>query len=77
MTVTRVGVSPRGYDVLPGPFEAGLERICAAGRGGRLAKWMERDKKNRAGRTSLLLAHGIGRAFVEPAIDSQRLVEFL
>lgn len=54
-----------------------LADVGLAGRGGRLAKWMELDKKHQAGRTSLVLAHGIGRAFVEPAIDSHRLAEFL
>jgi 3-dehydroquinate synthetase len=38
---------------------------------------MERDKKNKAGRTTLVLTHGIGRAFLEPSIDSRRIVEFL
>lgn len=54
-----------------------LADVGLAGRGGALAKWMERDKKNRAGRIALVLAHGIGRAFLDHSVDSRRLAEFL
>lgn len=54
-----------------------LGEIGLSGRGGSLGKWMERDKKNRAGGTALVLARGIGRAFLEPSVDRRRLVEFL
>ena len=46
-------------------------------RGAKLTSWMSRDKKNSSGRTALVLARGIGRAFLEPAVDLQRLAAFL
>ena len=54
-----------------------LADVGLSGRGGALVDWMTRDKKNRTGRISLVLARGIGRAFLEPNIDAQRLTEFL
>lgn len=54
-----------------------LADVGLAGRGAMLGKWMERDKKNKAGRTALVLAHGIGRAFLDPSVDTRRLTEFL
>jgi 3-dehydroquinate synthase len=45
--------------------------------GGRLAHWMARDKKNLQGRLSLVLVRGIGRAFLDPAVDVRRLFDFL
>ncbi|HXG80743.1 MAG TPA: 3-dehydroquinate synthase [Sphingomicrobium sp.] len=54
-----------------------LREIGLGGRGKNLVKWMLRDKKNKAGRVSLILAHGIGRALFEPSVDSRRLGEFL
>jgi 3-dehydroquinate synthase len=42
-----------------------------------LVSWMIRDKKNSAGKTALVLAHGIGRAFLNPAIETERLAAFL
>ncbi|HEU0311606.1 MAG TPA: 3-dehydroquinate synthase family protein [Sphingomicrobium sp.] len=52
--------------------EVGLE-----GRGGKLVGWMAADKKNRPGQLALVLARGIGRAFLEPTVDRHRLAEFL
>ena len=52
--------------------EVGLEN-----RGARLAGWMRRDKKNSQGAIALVLARGIGRAFLEPLADAQRLAAFL
>ena len=43
----------------------------------RLVGWMARDKKNQPGQVALVLARGIGRAFLEPAVDVRRLAEFL
>lgn len=45
--------------------------------GARLANWMARDKKNLQGQLSLVLARGIGRAFLEPVVDGRRLFDFL
>lgn len=47
------------------------------GRGGRLVDWMARDKKGSGGRIVLILARGIGRAFLDPSVDGRRLAEFL
>lgn len=52
--------------------DVGLEH-----RGAKLAGWMRRDKKNSQGEIALVLAHGIGRAFLEPRVDAQRLTAFL
>lgn len=54
-----------------------LSDVGLAGRGGRLVPWMERDKKNQSGKVALILAKGIGRAFLEPQVDARRLAEFL
>jgi 3-dehydroquinate synthase len=54
-----------------------LAEVGLAGRGSRLPGWMARDKKNQPGRIALVLTHGIGRAFLEPNVDSRRLAEFL
>jgi 3-dehydroquinate synthase len=45
--------------------------------GGKLIGQMSRDKKNSAGRTALVLVRGIGRAFLDPAVDARRLAAFL
>ena len=54
-------------------------RLADVGIGGgrKLANWMARDKKNPPGRLSLILARGIGRAFLDPSVDSRRLLDFL
>lgn len=54
-----------------------LHEVGLAGRGGSLARRMAGDKKNASGRQALVLARGIGRAFLEPAFDPRRLAEFL
>jgi 3-dehydroquinate synthase len=46
-------------------------------RGAKLAGWMQRDKKNDRGQTALVLVRGIGRAFLDPAVDARRLADFL
>ena len=52
--------------------EAGL-----AGRAARIVKRMAGDKKNLDGRLALILARGIGKAFLEPNVDARRLADFL
>ncbi len=54
-----------------------LSEVGLANKGGRLADWMARDKKNQPGRVALVLARGIGRAFLEPSVDTRRLAQFL
>lgn len=54
-----------------------LSDVGLAGRQDRLVGWMARDKKNQAGRFTLVLARGIGRAFLEPNVDARRLADFL
>ena len=46
-------------------------------RGPALLARMRRDKKNNHGQFSLILARGIGRAFLETSVDPQRLAAFL
>ena len=38
---------------------------------------MAGDKKNAPGRLALILARGIGKAFLEPNVDARRLADFL
>lgn len=57
------------------PFR--LADVGLTGRGAQLAGWMAGDKKNAAGRTALILARGIGRAFLDPNVDTRRLNDFL
>jgi 3-dehydroquinate synthetase len=45
--------------------------------GSALLDWMARDKKNEGGALTLILARGIGRAFVERGVDRARLAAFL
>lgn len=54
-----------------------LAEVGLGGHGSRLVTWMSGDKKNRAGQHALILARGIGRAFLDPAVDNQRLTAFL
>ena len=49
-------------------IDVGLER-----RGAALPGWMARDKKNLDGGIALVLTRGIGRAFLDPAVDPRRL----
>ena len=53
-----------------------LAEVDLAGRGPDLASWMVRDKKNTGG-LALVLAHGIGRAFLDRSVDPRRLSAFL
>jgi 3-dehydroquinate synthase len=54
-----------------------LADVGLGGRGGRLIPWIERDKKNQPGKVALILAKGIGRAFLDPQVDAPRLSNFL
>jgi 3-dehydroquinate synthase len=54
-----------------------LADIGLSKRGAKLTGWINRDKKNSAGRIALVLARGIGRAFLDPAVNGQRLAAFL
>lgn len=54
-----------------------LSDVGLAHRGARLAGWMARDKKNQPEKVALILARGIGRAFLEPSVDPRRLAQFL
>jgi 3-dehydroquinate synthase len=54
-----------------------LADVGLANRGGRLLDWIYRDKKNSAGRVTLVLVHGIGRAFLDRSVDERRLATFL
>jgi len=54
-----------------------LADVGLAKRGAKLTSWISRDKKNSQGRIALVLAHGIGRAFLDISVDAQRLTAFL
>ena len=54
-----------------------LADVGLDGRGGALLKWMARDKKNLENGLALVLTRGIGRAFLDPAVDPRRLAAFL
>lgn len=54
-----------------------LSDVGLGRQGGRLVNWMRRDKKNSAGKVTLVLVRGIGRAFLDPDIDPRRLADFL
>lgn len=54
-----------------------LIEVGLNGRGTALMARMAGDKKNRGDRLTLILARGIGRAFLEPAVDVRRLADFL
>ncbi len=54
-----------------------LADVGLAGRGLALVDRMHRDKKNATGKVALVLAHGIGRAFLDPAVNVRRLAGFL
>ena len=54
-----------------------LADVGLAGRGGALLKWMARDKKNLENGLALVLTRGIGRAFLDPAVDPRRLAAYL
>jgi len=48
-----------------------------AGRGQQLLEWIRRDKKNAGGKIALVLARGIGRAFLDRSADERRLAALL
>ena len=54
-----------------------LTDVGLAGRGQRLVDWIRRDKKNADGKIALVLARGIGRAFLDRSIDERRLIALL
>lgn len=54
-----------------------LTDVGMTGRGQKLVGWMQRDKKNAAGKVALVLVHGIGRAFLDRSVDERRLAAFL
>ena len=54
-----------------------LADLGLARKGTDLAAWMRRDKKNVQGEIALVLARGIGKTFLEPQVDAQRLAAFL
>ena len=54
-----------------------LADVGLARRGGALVEWMRRDKKNAASGLTLVLARGIGRAFLDRSVDPRRLALFL
>jgi 3-dehydroquinate synthase len=54
-----------------------LADVGLCNRGTQLTRRIGRDKKNISGRTALVLVRGIGRAFLEPSVDAQRLAAFL
>lgn len=54
-----------------------LADVGLAKRGTQLTRWISRDKKNSSGRIVMVLAQGMGRAFLDPAVDLQRLTAFL
>ncbi len=56
---------------------ASLDEIGLGGGGARLMAHMARDKKNERGGITLVLARGIGQAFVQPAVPSEPLAAFL
>jgi len=54
-----------------------LAEVGLANRGTKLVDWIRRDKKNAGGKVSLVLTRGIGRAFLDRAVDERRLAAFL
>lgn len=54
-----------------------LGSVGLAGAGARLARHMMHDKKRQAGRTSFVLAHGIGKAFLDKEVELEDVAAFL
>jgi 3-dehydroquinate synthase len=54
-----------------------LGEVGLTGRGRQLVERIRRDKKNAPGNVALVLAHGIGRAFLDPSVEERRLEAFL
>lgn len=58
-------------------LRTGLADLGCAASGGELAALMEHDKKNAGGKLTLILARGIGQAFVRPGVDPGEVARFL
>ncbi len=56
---------------------ASLAEVGLDGRGDALAKQMEHDKKRSGGRTTFILAHGIGEAFADASVALSDVADFL
>lgn len=56
---------------------AGLPTSLEIGTGASLTAHMAKDKKARSGRVPLILARGIGRAFVDTSVDLDEVADFL
>ncbi len=54
-----------------------LAEVSLGGRGASLLKWIARDKKKLDDEVALVLTRGIGRAFLDSAVDPRRLAAFL
>jgi 3-dehydroquinate synthase len=54
-----------------------LADVGLAGHGQHLVEWIRRDKKNADGKITLILARGIGRAFLDQSVDLRQLAAFL
>jgi 3-dehydroquinate synthase len=54
-----------------------LADVGLAGRGQQLVEWIRRDKKITNGKIVLVLARGIGRAFLDRSADERRLTALL
>ncbi len=54
-----------------------LAEVGLAGRGSLFVERIKRDKKSSANHVPLVLAHGIGRAFLDLSVDVRRLADFL
>lgn len=54
-----------------------LADVGLKGRAAGLADWMTRDKKNEAGGMALVLARGIGQAYLDRSVDKRQLEDFL
>jgi len=64
--LTATGLPARPAELPGAPYEAG-----------RLVERMTHDKKNQAGAITLILARGLGEAYIAPGADRADLVEFL
>jgi len=54
-----------------------LVEVGLSGKGHKLVDWMKRDKKSSRDQIALVLTHGIGRAILDPLVDTRRLATFL
>ena len=80
---TELGLCPKSdADRVTGHFAAcglptRLSEVGIADGADKLVKRMAGDKKNLDGRLALILARGIGKAFLETSVDARRLADFL